>query len=149
MVNKICIMICHSNIYTLSLVLSMYFRARHSCANSLLCSTLLFACLRCILHVGLCCGAIWGTCLVVCAIESFAWIRSVFSPTSYLCDGWGTYSCIWNCYQGAMGGEFAIIFFTFCRATLSYFPNTASIDCDCNQIISFLYSWSIFVFAWN
>jgi len=29
---------CHSLIHTLSLVLSMHFRTRHSCANSLLCS---------------------------------------------------------------------------------------------------------------
>jgi len=50
---------------------SLDFRARHSCANRLLCSTFLFACLRCILHVGLWCGAICGTCLVVCATEFF------------------------------------------------------------------------------
>jgi len=63
---------CHSTIYTLSFVLSMYFRARHSRANIFLCTTILFACLRCVLHVRLCCGALCGTCLIVRAIEYFA-----------------------------------------------------------------------------
>jgi len=78
----------HSRIYTLSLVLSMPFRARHSCANRLLCSTTLFACLRSILHVGLWCVAICqcGTCLVVCAKGLFAWLRSLFSPNACLFD---------------------------------------------------------------
>jgi len=91
---------CHSKIYTLSLALSMHFCVRHSCANRLLCSTFLFACLRCILHVVLCCSAICGTCLVVCCRIHRLTAQFVLTY-SCLCDDWEKYSGILNCRQGA------------------------------------------------
>ena len=148
----------HSRIYTLSLVLSTYFRARHSCANRLLCSTFLFAYLRYILYVGFCCDAICGTCPVVCATEFFAWLRSLFSPnwlrsffslSSCVCDDWGIYSGILNCQQGAscMGGN---LLFYYCILSVVqpcfFFSITATIDYVCNLVLSFLYSWSISCF---
>jgi len=54
------------------------------------------ACLRCILHVGLWCGVIYGTCLVVCAKDFFAWLHSLFSPNACLCDGWGNTQVFWT-----------------------------------------------------
>ena len=107
------------------------------------------ACLWCILYVGLWCGVICGTCLVVCAQFFFVWLRSLFSPNSCLCDGWGKYSGILNCHQEVshIGGKFDVLLLhTFCHASLSCFPNTVSIDYVCNLVFSFLYSWSISCF---
>ena len=94
---------------------SLDFRAWHSCANRLLFSTFLLACLRSILHVGLWCGAICRTCLVVCAKDFFAWLRSLFSPNACLCGCWGKYSGILNYHQetSRMGGEICCSLITF------------------------------------
>ena len=100
-------------------------------------------CLRRILHVGLWCGAICGTCLVVCAKRFFCLMCSLSSTNSCLCDCWGKYSGVLNCHQAAsrMGGKFAALsLHTFCRASLSCCSNTASIDYVCNLVLSFLYS---------
>ena len=92
------------------------------------------------------CGTLWSVCLLVRAAEYFAWLRSLLSPNSCLCDGSEKYSCILYYHQGAslMGEKFAVLsMHTFCRATLSYFSNAASIDCVCNPVLSLLYSWNI------
>ena len=128
---------------------SLDFRARHSCANRLLFSTFLFASLRSNLHVGLWCGAICGACLVVCAKEFFAWLRSLFSPNACLCDDWGKYSGISNCHQEAhvWGGN--LLFYPYILSVVQpcrVFSNTASIDYVCNLVLSFLFSWSISCF---
>ena len=66
----------------------------------------LFTCLRCILHVRLCCGALCVTCSVGRVIEYFVLSAHLFSLKSCLCDGWVKYLCILYCHQGAsrMGG---------------------------------------------
>jgi len=95
------------------------------------------------------CGAICGSCLVVCVIEFFAWPRSLLLPDLCLCDGWGKYSCILDYHQGAssMGGNFAVLsLLTFCRATLLSFWNAASIDCVCNLVPSFYFLIKYFLF---
>ena len=77
----------------------------------------LFTCLRCILHVRLCCGAL----CVVRVIEYFVLSAHLFSLESCLCDGWGEYYWILYCHQGAsrMGGNIAALaLHTFYRATL-------------------------------
>ena len=61
-------------------------------------------------------------------------------PNSCLCDGWGKYSGILNCHQEAsrMRGKFAgLSLHTFCRAALSCYSNTASIDYVCNLVLFF------------
>jgi len=82
----------------------------------------LFTCLRCILQVRLCCGALCVTCLVVRVIEYFVLSAHLFSLKSCLCDGWVKYLCMLYCHQGAsrMGGNIAALaLHTFSRATLS------------------------------
>jgi len=63
----------------------------------------LVACLRCMLHVRICCGALCVTCLVVHtqAVEYFVRLHSLLSPNLCLCDGWGKYLHILYCQQGA------------------------------------------------
>ena len=81
----------------------------------------LFTCLRCILHVRLCCCALCVTCSVVRVIEYLVLSAHLFSLKSCLRDGWGKYYCILYCHQGAsrMGGNIAALaLHTFYRATL-------------------------------
>jgi len=99
---------------------------------------LLFACLRCILHVRSCCGAPW--CYVLgcarCGILCFC-LHSLLSPNSCLCNGWGKCSCILFCRQGAscMEGNIATLaLHAFYRATLSCLYKT-------------LFSWYILLYV--
>jgi len=72
---------------------------------------LAYAAVPFVLRARLC--ALWNT--LFC-------LRSLPSPNSCLCDGWGKYLCIFYCHQGAsrMGGNIATLaLHTFYRATLS------------------------------
>jgi len=82
----------------------------------------LFACLRCILHVRLCYDALCVMCSVVRVIEYFVLSAHLVSLKSCLCDGWGKYSRFLYCHQGASrmeGNIAALALHTFYRATLS------------------------------
>ena len=97
-----------------SFVLSILMQIIHSA------TPVLFTCLRCILHVRLCCGALCVTCLVVRVIDYFVLSAHLVSLKMCLC--WGKYLCILYCHQGAsrMGGNIAALaLHTFSRATLS------------------------------
>ena len=80
----------------------------------------------------------------LCALKNFLLDYAVCSRLIRACVMvWGKYSGILICHQEAsrMGGKFAVLsLHTFCRAALSCFSNTASIDYVCNLELSFLYS---------
>jgi len=112
--------------------------------NSLICSTFLFACLRCILNVGFCCGDMCGTCLVVCAstIESFAWLmmRSLLARNSCLYDGWENTHVFCTVTKGlhAWGGNLPFYYSILCVVQTCRVFQKLHLDCVCNLVPSFL-----------
>jgi len=112
---------CHRIIVGLSIKVwirvlynSLDFRARHSCANRLLFSTFLFACLRSILHVGLWCGAI-AEYVWLCALKNFlldcAVCTQVFWTVTKRLHVWGEICCSIITYFLSCS---LVVFFKYC-----------------------------------
>ena len=82
-------------------VLSMQFGAGHSRANSLLCYTIFVRMPEMYLACWIMLRFPFFTCSLVRAIEEMFCLLSLLSSDSCLDDGWGKYSCILYCHQGA------------------------------------------------
>jgi len=83
----------------------------------------LFTCLRCILHVRLCCGALCVTCSLVRVQNTLFCLRTLLSLKLCLCDGWGKYLCILYCHRGFTYGE------EYSRTSIAHFLS-------CNLVVS-------------